>query len=467
MNLEELIKAAKAAIAAGNLEEADKLYEQAKALKAVNELEPPDTSELDALTKERDELKAKLDNAPATNGVGHVAVTEDEADKANERNPFGNFGEFLMSVKAASDSVMDERLLSIRSTDRMDEGGFSIAGAMGDDFVGSFQAAAQGIKSFGKAAPTGVGESMPQTGGFLVGSQRQDSILSRVYESGQLLSRVSMDPVGPNSNGMTYFAEAETSRATGSRRGGVRFYWMAENSSVTASAPTFREMDLKLKKAAALVYVTEEQLQDTPAMESYVMRIMPEEIRWGVEDSILNGTGTGMPLGLETSNAVVSQAKETGQAADTIVYENIVKMWSRLWAPSQSRSIWLHSQDALPQLMTMTLDVGTGGVPVYTPPGGASAAPFGTIFGRPAFVHESADNVGDVGDIWLLDPTEYQMIEKGGLMSASSIHVRFLQGETAFRFIWRIDGQPMWNSALTPFNGGDTVSPYVNLAERA
>jgi HK97 family phage major capsid protein len=163
----------------------------------------------------------------------------------------------------------------------------------------------------------------------------------------------------------------------------------------------------------------------------------------------------------------VSQAKETGQAADTIVYENIVKMWSRLWAPSQSNAVWLHSQDAIPQLMTMTLDVGTGGVPVYLPPGGASAAPYGTIFGRPAFVHESCDNIGDVGDLMLIDPTQYQMIEKGGIQSASSIHDRFLEGETIFRFIYRIDGQPMWDAPLTPANAGATVSPFVNLAARA
>jgi len=118
-------------------------------------------------------------------------------------------------------------------------------------------------------------------------------------------------------------------------------------------------------------------------------------------------------------------------------------------------------------LMTMTIDVGTGGLPVYLPPGGASAAPYGTIFGRPAFVHESCDNLGDVGDIMLIDPSQYQMIEKGGMQSASSIHVRFLEGETVFRFIYRVDGQPMWNSALTPANDGNDVSPFINLAARA
>jgi len=451
MNVKELLAAARVAINEGDLEKAGGLRDQATMLKEVEALEPKEEK---APTKGAPE--------PAVNKQPTLTVIEDEADKENKRNPYKTFGEFLLDVKASAEGVTDRRLVALRSSDKSLEGGFSLSGAMGDAFVGSF-ASAKAMK----AAPTGIGESIPQAGGLLVGTQRQDSILSRVYESGQLLSRVAMDTIGPNSNGMSYYTEDESSRATGSRRGGVRFYWTAENSATTASAPSFREVELKLKKASAAVYVTEEQLQDSTAMESYIMRILPEEIRWGVEDAIINGTGVGMPLGISSSGAVLSVAKETGQAADTIVYDNLVSMWARLWAPAQSRAIWLHSQDAIPQLMTMTLDVGTGGVPVYMPPGGASATPYGTIFGRPAFVHESAGNLGDVSDLMLIDPTQYQMIDKGGMQSASSIHVRFLEGETVYRFIYRVDGQPMWDSALTPANGGSTLSPFLNLAARA
>ena len=39
--------------------------------------------------------------------------------------------------------------------------------------------------------------------------------------------------------------------------------------------------------------------------------------------------------------------------------------------------------------------------------------------------------------------------------------------ETAFRFILRVDGQPLWNSAVTPANGTNTISPFISLATRA
>jgi len=83
-------------------------------------------------------------------------------------------------------------------------------------------------------------------------------------------------------------------------------------------------------------------------------------------------------------------------------------------------------------------------------------------------VHESSATLGTVGDIILADLREYQGIEKGGIQSASSIHVRFLEGETCYRFIYRVDGQPAWNAPLTPFKGAsNTVSPFVALATRA
>ena len=123
-------------------------------------------------------------------------------------------------------------------------------------------------------------------------------------------------------------------------------------------------------------------------------------------------------------------------------------------------------QTVLPQLMGMSLVVGTGGMPVYMPPGGASAAPYGSIFGRPVIEHEYGAAVGTAGDIMLVDWGEYLMIEKGGIESASSIHVNFTSGEQVFRFTYRCDGQHAWNSALTPNSGGDTLSPIITLAAR-
>ena len=167
-----------------------------------------------------------------------------------------------------------------------------------------------------------------------------------------------------------------------------------------------------------------------------------------------------------SSGALVSVAKETGQAAATIVSKNIMKMWARRYVPARDY-VWLMNQDCGPQLWDMQLPVGTGGVALYQPPGGLSQTPYATLMGRPVLEIEYAQTLGTTGDIILASLGEYQMIEKGGVEAASSIHVRFVYDESVYRFVFRCDGQSKWNAPLTPKNGTNTVSPFVALAARA
>jgi len=448
-----------------------------KALEATAILEgdEPDVEKATALMNEADGYRARLDamikaqtlaekttpkpeEKPAPSGI---VVTEDEADRSLKARPYSGLGDFLMDVKAAALGHVDQRLLPLHSTEALDEGGYSLNKALGDGFVGGFTKAAF-------AKQTGLNEGVGSQGGFLVDTDRNGAIMQRVYNVGALLQRVDMVGISAGSNGMTFNAVNETSRADGSRRGGIQAYWTAEAGSKTASKPEFRQLELKLKKVVGLVYATDELLQDANALESWIMQNLPEELRFVVEDAVVAGTGVGMPLGIIPGGATVSVAKETAQAAATIVTQNIVKMWSRMWAPSRRNAIWLINQDCEPQLFQMSLGVGTGGVALYFPPGGLSASPYATLMGRPVIAHESCSTLGTVGDIILADMSEYQMIEKGGIQSASSIHVNFTYDETVFRFVYRCDGSPKWNSALTPKSGsGNTLSPFVTLATRS
>jgi HK97 family phage major capsid protein len=139
-------------------------------------------------------------------------------------------------------------------------------------------------------------------------------------------------------------------------------------------------------------------------------------------------------------------------------------MWARLWGKSWPKSIWFINQDLIPKLCQMELAVSTaGGSLTYMPPGGLSQSPYATLMGRPVIPIEQCQTLGTKGDILLTDFGEYLLIDKGGIESASSIHVRFQYDESAFRFVYRCDGQPKWNAALTPFKGSNTQSPFVAL----
>jgi len=289
--------------------------------------------------------------------------------------------------------------------------------------------------------------------------------LSRVYSVGDLLRRVDMVGIGAGSNGMTFNAENESSRINGARRGGIQAFWACEAADKEDSHPTFRQMELSLNKVIGLVYATDELLEDATALEGWIMRNLPEELRFVVEDSIINGLGGGMPQGIMGSPCLVTVAPEPAQAITTVVSENVINMWARRYIGARDY-VWLIHQDVTPQLHQMNLGVGAGGGLTYMPPGGLSGAPYATLMGRPVLEIEYCQTLGVTGDIILAALSEFQMIDKGGMQSASSIHVRFTNDETVFRFVYRCDGQPKWNLPLTPFHGNNTVSPFVVLDGR-
>ena len=308
---------------------------------------------------------------------------------------------------------------------------------------------------------SGLNETNPSDGGFLVQKDFVADLLKRTYETGILASKVKKIPLSTNANGIKINAVDEVSRANGSRWGGIQTYWENEADEITGSKPKFRTMDLTLKKLTGLCYVTDELLQDSAALENVIREGFAEEFGFKIDDAILAGDGAGKPLGILNSGSLVKVEKEQGQT-DKITVENLVKMWSRLWARSRANSVWYINPEIEPLLYTLTV----GDKPVYIPAGGLSETPYATIFGRPVVPLEQCSAIGEVGDIILADLSQYILIDKGGINATSSIHVRFLYDENVFRFIYRVDGQPVWNKALQPYKGSATVSPFVALAKR-
>jgi HK97 family phage major capsid protein len=401
----------------GYLDDIDKLTKQLDAeertLRTQNKL-----TEISRVTPPKPE-------PPKGNGNGHGSRSIADGE---ENAGWSSFGEMLIAVRNASmpGARVDPRLLR---------------------------------------AATGLGETVPADGGFLVNKDMTNELLTRTMETGLLASRVRKIPVGPNSNGVKVNAVDETSRVTGSRWGGVQAYWINEADTKTASKPKFRQMELTLKKLIGLCYATDELLEDAVALEAVIRQAFAEEFGFMIDLAILDGTGTGQPLGILRSPALVT-VTPSQPTAGGVQSEDIAAMWGRLHAPSRSTAVWLTNQATETSFYSMTMSIGTGGQAVFMPPGGMSAAPYSTLYGRPILPMEQLAAPNAAGDILLIDPMQYVMIQKGGIQSATSIHVRFVNDETAFRFVIRVDGQPVWNSALTPYSGTATVSPYVTLGAR-
>jgi len=315
-----------------------------------------------------------------------------------------------------------------------------------------------------RGAASGSNEKIGSNGGFLVDTDFTKTLLQKQTEASNLFSKINLIPIGPTANGVKIKTIAESSRATGSRKGGVRAYWTNEAGLVDPSKMKFGEIKCDLEKLTAVTYATEEMMEDVVMLEALNSQAYGEEMGWMIDDAIINGTGVGKPKGILTSGAVIEVAKENSQSAATILHKNVLKMWTRLHAPSRKNAIWLINQDCEAELLDMVKAIGTAGV---ESPFAKEYSEKGTIKNRPVITIEQAQTLGTAGDIMLIDPTQYLGITKGGLKGNSSIHVKFLEGEMAFRWTYRFNGQPWWDAPLNPAKGSTTVSPFVMLATRA
>jgi len=322
------------------------------------------------------------------------------------------------------------------------------------------------LRAWNSHTKTNAVEYDDSQGGYLVPGQFINTLYKTSLENTVAVSRCKQIPM--ETNRVSIPAVAVTSHAS-TLFGGITLYRPGEDEVKTASKPLFRQIELTAHKLVGLINVSDELIEDSPATVGAIMTEMfTEAIAFHRDRDVLRGTGVNQPLGVLNAGCLVPQAIEAGQtlAANPVVIENIVNMWSRMFPSCHKNAVWLVNQAVLPHLYTMGLAVGTGGSAVFMPAGGASGSPYATLMGRPLIATEKLPTLGTAGDILLADFGQYVVADKGGVKTDQSMHLYFNYDRTCFRFVFRGDGQPLWNSALTPNDGGNTLSPFVVLAAR-
>lgn len=328
--------------------------------------------------------------------------------------------------------------------------------------AGSARGAIPDKRLFAAAPSTYSTEGTGADGGYLVPPDFRTEILKKVLGEESLLGRT--DQYFTTSNSVTIPSDETTPWDTTK---GIQAAWEGEGQPLTQSKPALQSVFVRANKITALVPVTDEQIQDAPQLEGYLRTKVPDKFNFRLNDAILNGDGVGKPLGYLNSPALVTQAAASGQTAGTVVFANITGMWSRMYAPSRRRAVWLINQDVEPQLQALTVPGGGTTIPAYLPPGGLSSSPYATLMGRPVIVTEACQALGTPGDIVLADLGAYMSVLKaGGIRSDVSIHLWFDYDVTAFRFVMRVGGQPWWSAPITRAKSALTLSCAVDLAQR-
>lgn len=314
-------------------------------------------------------------------------------------------------------------------------------------------------------AAAGVSTTLSKEVGFLIQTDFATQLRESAVEEGQLSSRVDRQPIGPNSDSFEYMEVKDKDRSKGPWGGAFAVYRKGEAEEMKAGKTAEMEpRDIRLEDMYGLLYVTNRTLRDATALTALIQRGYRDNFAFKLDTEIYEGSGAGQCLGFMNSPALVTVAKETGQTADTITKENILKMFYSMPARFIQRAAWYVSQVGVQEVLPLLT---LGDTPIYMPPTGLSGGLYGTLLGRPVIPCERCPQIGDKGDIIFADLSQYLLIEKGATEIETSIHVKFVTDETAFRFIQRNNGQPWDSTPFTTLKGNKKMSPFICLAERA
>lgn len=300
-------------------------------------------------------------------------------------------------------------------------------------------------------------------GGYAVPPDFREQILVKVMGEDTIIGMT--DQLVTSSNSITMPTDETTPWQSS---GGVLAAWTGENAQMTQTKVALGTNVVPLHKLTALCPVTEELLEDAPAIDRYLSAKVPDKMNFKITDAILNGTGSGQPTGIVGHAATVTVAKEIAQAADTVNATNIKKMYLAMYGQWRRDAVWLINQDLETQLWDMSLELTSSSIPLYVPVGGFSQAPFATLLGRPVIPTQGAQTLGDLGDILFVNLSQYMSVTKTtGLRADVSMHLWFDYDTLAYRFILRIGGKPWHGSTIAALNGSGVYGAAVELAERA
>jgi len=301
-------------------------------------------------------------------------------------------------------------------------------------------------------------EGIGSAGGFLVPTEFVKAIHDVALENEIVAPLAYVQPMKSNQIEIPAF---DIGSHTSHLHGGFIAAYAAELATITQTEPKVRRMELNANKLTGLMRFSNELIAD--AGTDKIVEVCGKGLAWYRDVNFLNGTGAGRPLGVLQATCTIATSKEVGQAANTIVYENLTNMLANLYTGSFKNAVWVCHQTTLPQLLSLGIPVGAGGshYPVLSESGGKYL-----MLTRPVIFTEKTETLGTQGDILLADFSQYVIGLREGMRVDHSPHVGFSTDSHYTRIIERHDGQPLWDEYLTLKDGSTTVSPFVVLEDR-
>ncbi len=319
------------------------------------------------------------------------------------------------------------------------------------------------------AAASGGSEGTGIEGGFVVPTQFVSELLDESLEDEIVRPRAAVRPMTSSALWVAGFDTLNHSTSIG----GFDSQWVSEGNQFNFQKAKLRNLLFKANKLGILTAGSNELLADSSFYSNELPELMIKAISFGLDEAFLRGDGIGKPLGALSDLALISVAKEAGQPADTITWNNIKAIFERLHPQSQKKAVWVITHTAKVQLLSLiqlvknvagTENVGGTWIPVMREEDGRFF-----ILGLEVFFTEKVPILGDKGDILLADFSQYIIGLRKEVAIDRSGHLLFATDETAFRAVLRGDGMGRWNAPVLPRNGtaGNSTSWCVTLDARA
>jgi HK97 family phage major capsid protein len=299
-------------------------------------------------------------------------------------------------------------------------------------------------------------------GGFMIPKQFMDELMGVTPDTNSLRQRCRVIPAGSPPDAAISIPVLDQT-ADENMYGGVQVDWIEEGGTKPETDARFQEIELKPKEVAGHIVATDKLLRNWTAADSILGQLLMNAKNGAEDYAVYTGSGVGQPLGVLNAQARINV---TRAGVNAISYDDVVNMLARLLRRG-GNPVWFCNQTIIPQLANLT-DTNNNNIFVFD----ASQGMADTLMGFPIIYNERVNSLGSVGDLSLLDMSNYLLKEGSGPFIATSEHVHFTRNKTVIKMFWNVDGQPWLREPIKLEAGSatrgksastNTVSPFIVL----
>ncbi len=221
--------------------------------------------------------------------------------------------------------------------------------------------------------------------------------------------------------------------------------WTAENASFTVSDEAFGQATLNAYKAATIMLVSEELLQDSAFdLEGYIRTEFGSRIGVLENTAYVVGDGSAKPTGVTTQ----ASAGTTAATATTITFDNLVDLYHSLLPPYRRNAVWLMNDAVIKYVRK--IKTGISGDTTYVWQPSVTVGQPDAILGKPVYADPDMGSAITTGLITALlgDFSYYWIRDVNGIAFQKLVELYAANGQVGFRAYHRTDGKLMNTAAV-------------------